>query len=98
MSSAEEIARAAKLAFETSQLTAATERVCALRHIKQKLEANKSEILAANAMDLEVQHPSTRLWDHSLTVSPMDAGRASGSGRWSDVRFVVQETRSRQGR
>lgn len=62
MSSAEEIAKAAKLAFEASQLISVDERVAALRHIRQELEAHKPEILAANAKDLEVQqHPSTAI-------------------------------------
>jgi glutamate-5-semialdehyde dehydrogenase len=53
---AEEIAKAAKAAFEESQLLPAAVRINALAKIKQQLEANKAEILAANKQDMEVQH------------------------------------------
>jgi glutamate-5-semialdehyde dehydrogenase len=53
---AEEIAKAAKVAFEESQLLPATVRIDALAKIKQQLQANKAEILAANKQDMEVQH------------------------------------------
>ena len=52
--SALEIARAAKAAFEASQLIASSERIIALNVIKDELTANKGEILAANRQDLEV--------------------------------------------
>ena len=52
--SALEIARAAKAAFEASQLIASSERIIALNVIKDELTANKEEILAANRQDLEV--------------------------------------------
>lgn len=52
--SALEIARAAKAAFESSQLIASSERITALNVIKDELTANKEEILAANRQDLEV--------------------------------------------
>ncbi|KAF7310055.1 Aldedh domain-containing protein [Mycena indigotica] len=52
MSTAEEIAKAAKTAFEESQLVPAEERVTALRHIRAALEANKATILAANVVDV----------------------------------------------
>ncbi|OJA21542.1 hypothetical protein AZE42_03233 [Rhizopogon vesiculosus] len=51
---AEEIARAAKAAFEESQLLPTAVRTDALAKIKQQLEANKAEILAANKQDMEV--------------------------------------------
>ena len=54
MSSAEDIAKAAKSAFEDSQLIPSAERVNALRHIRRALESNKAEILAANREDLKV--------------------------------------------
>jgi glutamate-5-semialdehyde dehydrogenase len=52
--SAEQIARAAKSAFEKSQLIPASERITALQAIRKELEAHKDEILAANAEDLKV--------------------------------------------
>ena len=54
--STEQIARAAKAAFEESQLVDASERVLALQIIKQELEALRPEIEAANKADLEVLH------------------------------------------
>jgi len=53
---AEEIAKAAKAAFEESQLLPTAVRTDALAKIKQQLEANKAEILAANKQDIEVHH------------------------------------------
>ncbi|RXW23046.1 hypothetical protein EST38_g2821 [Candolleomyces aberdarensis] len=53
MSSAEEIARAAKSAFEKSQLVPGSERVNALHAIRRELESQKDEILAANAEDVK---------------------------------------------
>lgn len=52
--SAESIARAAKAAFEASQLIPSSERVLALHEIRKELEAAKEDILAANKQDLEV--------------------------------------------
>ena len=54
MGDTESIARAAKLAFETSQLLPASERTNALRAITKELQANKSQILEANRKDMEV--------------------------------------------
>ena len=54
MSDIESIARAAKHAFEASQLLHASERVNALRAIIRELTANKSQILEANRKDMEV--------------------------------------------
>lgn len=54
MSSAVDIAKAAKSAFEASQLVPADERVEALHVIRQELESRKAEILAANSEDLQV--------------------------------------------
>ncbi|KAJ7763660.1 gamma-glutamyl phosphate reductase [Mycena maculata] len=67
MSSAEEIAKAAKVAFEDSQLVPSAERVNALRHIREALQSNKNEILAANRQDLEAAQ------------AEVDAGRMSES-------------------
>jgi glutamate-5-semialdehyde dehydrogenase len=55
MSSAEEIAKAAKAAFEASQLIPSEERVAALHAIKRELEAKKNAILDANREDLQVR-------------------------------------------
>lgn len=51
---AEQIAKAAREAFEASQLVAAEERNVALVAIRQELQERKDEILAANEKDLEV--------------------------------------------
>lgn len=54
MGDTESIARAAKLAFEASQLFPASERTDALRAITNELQVNKSQILEANKKDMEV--------------------------------------------
>jgi gamma-glutamyl phosphate reductase len=51
---AHDIAKAAKSAFETSQLIPSSERITALHAIRQSLEENKADILAANGQDLSV--------------------------------------------
>ena len=51
------IAKAAKAAFEASQLIPSSERVRALYEIRKELEAAKDAILAANRADLEVRLP-----------------------------------------
>ncbi len=50
----EDIAKAAKSAFEESQLVPPSERINALRAIRLQLEKDKTEILAANVKDLKV--------------------------------------------
>ena len=57
---AEHIARAAKAAFEASQLVPSSERVRALYEIRKELEVLKVEILEANKKDLEVRAVSFR--------------------------------------
>lgn len=52
--SAESIAKAAKDAFEASQLIPVSERTRALSAIKHELELSKTEILEANRKDMEV--------------------------------------------
>ncbi|THU91534.1 gamma-glutamyl phosphate reductase [Dendrothele bispora CBS 962.96] len=52
-SDAHKIAKAAKYAFENSQLIPASERVKALQEIRNVLDANKTEILEANKLDLQ---------------------------------------------
>lgn len=54
MSSAVDIAKTAKAAFEASQLIPSDQRVIALHAIKQALEAKKEDILSANKEDLQV--------------------------------------------
>lgn len=61
MSGAEDIAKAAKAAFEASQLIPSGERVVALNAIKRELEAKKDEILAANREDLQVRQSNNTL-------------------------------------
>lgn len=51
---AHDIAKAAKSAFEASQLIPSSERVAALHAIRQSLEENRAEIIAANGQDLSV--------------------------------------------
>ena len=53
-SPAESIARAAREAFEASQLVDPEKRNDALRSIRDVLKENKDEILAANEKDMEV--------------------------------------------
>ncbi|KAF8347780.1 gamma-glutamyl phosphate reductase [Amanita rubescens] len=67
MSSAVDIAKAAKSAFEASQLVPTDERVEALHVIRQELESRKAEILAANSEDLQAAQ------------AEVDAGRMSES-------------------
>lgn len=51
---AEDIAKAAKAAFEASQLIPPSERVKALYAIRAELETAKEDVLAANRKDLQV--------------------------------------------
>lgn len=51
---AKSIAKAAKTAFEASQLVPSLERVRALHEIRKELENAKERILAVNTLDLEV--------------------------------------------
>ena len=61
------IAKAAKAAFQQSQLIPSSERVEALRYIRKELEAAKDEILAANAEDVKVRIFG-RLWSTSTPI------------------------------
>jgi gamma-glutamyl phosphate reductase len=49
-----DVARAAKAAFEASQLVPHSERVRALNEIRNVLEIDKEKVLEANRLDLEV--------------------------------------------
>lgn len=51
---AQSIAKAAKVAFEASQLIPSSERVHALHELREELVSAKADILAANRRDLEV--------------------------------------------
>ena len=60
------IAKAAKAAFEASQLIPSSERVRALHELRKELEAAKGAILEANRADLEV-HPPLCLQQYRTT-------------------------------
>ncbi|KAF7983337.1 hypothetical protein HWV62_22295 [Athelia sp. TMB] len=66
-SASEEIASAAKAAFEASQLIPSEERITALQAIRAELNARKEQILSANRQDLQVAQ------------TEVDAGRMSDS-------------------
>ncbi|ESK97773.1 gamma-glutamyl phosphate reductase [Moniliophthora roreri MCA 2997] len=66
-STAHEIAKSAKTAFEESQLIPVEERVKALHEIRNTLAANRAEILRANEEDL------------AAAKQEVDAGRMSGA-------------------
>lgn len=71
--SAESIAKAAKTAFEQSQLIPSQERITALHSIRDVLQANKAEIMAANKEDLKVCHcieTRSRRQAHPVTTTP----------------------------
>lgn len=57
--SVEDVAKAAKFAFESSQLLPPDARSLALERIAERLEANKVPILAANSEDMQVQSLSS---------------------------------------
>lgn len=50
-----DIAKAAKAAFEQSQLVSNEDRIKALRAIRQQLETQKDSIISANLEDLKVR-------------------------------------------
>ncbi|KAJ7210455.1 gamma-glutamyl phosphate reductase [Mycena pura] len=89
MSSAEDIAKAAKSAFEDSQLISSAERVNALRHIRRALESNKAEILAANREDLkaaQVEVDAGRMSESLLKRLDLDKG-----DKWDSVLHGVTD-------
>ncbi|KAF9499343.1 glutamate-5-semialdehyde dehydrogenase [Pleurotus eryngii] len=73
--SAVEIARAAKSAFNKSQIISASERINALSEIKNQLESMKDAVLAANADDLRA---ALRI-PVKAAREEVDAGRMSES-------------------
>lgn len=62
-SPAETIARAAREAFEASQLVDPEKRNDALRSIRDVLKENKDEILTANEKDMEVSSVVRSIWN-----------------------------------
>ena len=83
---AENIARAAKAAFEASQLIPSSERIKALQEIRKELEAVKDAILAANRLDLEVSptfvdesSPTDIHMPAQAAQKEVEAGRLSAS-------------------
>lgn len=72
MSSAEQIARAAKEAYESSQLIDASQRNGVLSDIQSRLQACKEEVLAANAKDLEAARSADL---SSSLISRLDLSR-----------------------
>ncbi|WVR04499.1 glutamate-5-semialdehyde dehydrogenase [Kwoniella sp. DSM 27419] len=82
-SNAESIAKAARQAFEESQLVDPTERNVALQAIRSKLEGKKDEVLAANKKDMEA---ATTLADEGklsrTLVSRLDLSR---SGKYESM-------------
>ena len=82
--SSEEIAKAAKMAFAESQLISSTERIKALETIRQQLELQKKEILAANAEDLKVWVLSIRKLLKCSSSSSQAARLEVDAGRMSE--------------
>lgn len=85
MSSAEDIAKAAKAAFEASQLIPSEERIVALHAIKRELEAKKDEILAANREDLQVR---CSICPRYTIAGHVTLGGTNGGGCWTYVRIA----------
>lgn len=92
MSSAEEIAKASKSAFEASQLVDPSERVKALQIVHDALGASKDEIFEANRKDVQVSSrpiPIRELYEQAANISSysrlqaakelVDAGKLSVS-------------------
>lgn len=83
MGDTESIARAAKLAFEASQLLPASERTNALRAITKELQANKSQILEANRKDMEVTFHTSLIIGSDIKSSIQEAQKEVAAGRLS---------------
>ena len=84
MSGAVDIAKAAKAAFEASQLIVSEERVKALHAIRSELEYRKAEILAANHDDLQVCLDYADLTSGNSFMSPKLTKRLPKQ-RWMPV-------------
>jgi glutamate-5-semialdehyde dehydrogenase len=77
MASAESIAKAARAAFEASQLVDPSERDVALSAIRSAIASARDEVLAANKLDMEAAQPlvaSGKL--SSSLLSRLDLGKA----------------------
>lgn len=84
MTDVEEIAKAAKLSFESVQLIPSSERINALHAIKAELDSQKEEILAANKDDLRVGICGNKIRSN-LTVFHLKAAQLEvNAGRMSD--------------
>ncbi|KAG5636776.1 hypothetical protein H0H81_006890 [Sphagnurus paluster] len=80
---AEEIAKVAKAAFESSQLVAPSERVRALNEIRKELESRRTTILAANREDLataQIEVDAGRM--SSSLIARLDLGRGD---KWESM-------------
>jgi hypothetical protein len=95
---ASDIAKAAKQAFEASQLIPSSERINALNAIKKELDANKQEILDANCQDLEVLFIFLLSVQQCPLTEAKTTGSAERSGRRPYVRFSAQTPRPYKGR
>ncbi|EAU90319.1 glutamate-5-semialdehyde dehydrogenase [Coprinopsis cinerea okayama7 len=81
--SAEEIAKAAKAAFDRSQLVPSTERITALEAIHKQLQAHKDEILAANVEDLKAAQEEVNAGRMSESMlKRLDLGRGD---KWDSM-------------
>ena len=99
MGDAVSIAKAAKAAFQTSQLVPSSERVQALHEIRKELEVAKDTILAANKLDLEVRVvifycAVFRVIDRCFGI----LGCPKGGGCWTHVQLPAKEVGSQQRR
>ena len=83
MGDTESIARAAKLAFEASQLLPASERTSALCAITKELQANKSQILEANRKDMEVTFHRSPIFRSDIKRCIQEAQKEVAAGRLS---------------
>ena len=91
--SVEDIAKAAKAAFESSQLLPSDVRSQALERIAERLEANKAPILAANNEDMQVQSLSC-----SIPMTDIRKGGPSRGRCRADVKCNAEASRPRQRR
>ena len=87
-SSAHDIAKSAKSAFEESQLISAEEHVKALHEIRDTLATNKDEILKANQEDLAVSLTRKR----TIHANSLNLGSAAGTRCRAYVASTSQAT------
>ncbi|KAJ8518316.1 hypothetical protein ONZ45_g4604 [Pleurotus djamor] len=80
---AEEVARAAKAAFEASQLVPPSERISALHEIKNQLDTMKDAVLAANKQDLQAAEEEVKAGRMSDSLlKRLDLGRGD---KWDSM-------------